>query len=156
MNVRIGIENQQQVIKWSYNFFKTHMSLKAFKKYLMTVTNWDISLVLVNESNEIMGVYLFGDRQISMVTNTEDGVIFYADKLEKYTNLRGFEGVLLAIDESIRNNGYATQLKDTSKVIGYNYIWGLQFKTLGNLDYWLRRRELVGETEDCYITAQIF
>jgi hypothetical protein len=63
---------------------------------------------------------------------------------------------LLAVDKSIRGMGWGNKLKDYPKTLGIDYIWGQQLKTLNNLNDWLKRRELVGETNSVYITAEIF
>ena len=74
----------------------------------------------------------------------------------KYNQLKGVEGVLLVIDESIRNLGYGNKLKDFPKSLNVDYVWGEQLKELNNLDDWLKRRILIAETEHVYITAEFF
>jgi hypothetical protein len=101
--------------------------------------------MLVTDEDKILGVYLLGDNQLTDFVDAE-----------KYEGLRGVEGVLLFIDSSIRGLGYGNKLKDYPKTLGYDYVWGQQFKGLKNLDDWLKRRELVATTNDVYITAEIF
>jgi hypothetical protein len=92
-----------------------------------------------------MGLYLLGDSQLdSLVVN------------DTYSNLKGVEGVVLAVSEEIRVQGWGNKLKDYPKMLGVDYIWGQQLKTLNNLEDWLKRRELVAETKSVYITAELF
>lgn len=143
MEIKQGIPKEKinEVLKWSHQFFNKLMNGNEFKWYLKEVTNWNKSILLLNEDNEIKGVYLFGDNQLLH---------------EKFKDLKGIEGVLLAIDADIRNQGWGDKLKDYPKTLGVDYVWGQQLKTLNNLNDWLKRRELVGENEEVYITAEIF
>lgn len=147
MRIKQGIPKDliQYVLDFTYPNFKHLMSRQGYDLYLKDVTNWDISAMLVTEDDNILGVYLLGDNQLTDFVNTQ-----------KYENLRGVEGVLLFIDSSIRGLGYGNKLKDYPRTLGYDYIWGQQFKGLNNLNDWLKRRELVATTDSVYITAEIF
>lgn len=134
-----------EVLDWSHNLFADKMSKSDFDAYIKYVSNFDKSIMLLNNNDEIFGVYILGDKQICEFTNDVS-----------YKNLKGIEGVLLGVDESIRGNGYGNQLKDYPRTLGVDYIWGQQLKTLNNLDDWLKRRKLVAITEHVYITAEIF
>jgi len=92
-----------------------------------------------------MGLYLLGDSQLDSLTLNE-----------KYVKLKGIEGVLLVVNEEIRGQGCGDKLKDYPKTLDFDYIWGQQLKTLNNLEYWLKRRELITETKSVYITAEVF
>jgi hypothetical protein len=143
MEIKQGIPKERinEVLKWSYEFFNKLMNGNEFKWYLKDVTNWDKSILLLNENNEIKGVYLFGDNQLLH---------------ERFENLKGIEGVLLAIDKDIRGQGWGDKLKEYPKTLGVDYIWGQQLKGLNNLNDWLKRRELIGENEEVYITVEIY
>jgi hypothetical protein len=147
MQIKKGIpeELRDNVLEFSYPYFKHLMSKYIYEEYLKSVTNWDISALLVNNDGKMLGAYLLGNHQITgYVTES------------KYDNLVGVEGVLLVIDSSIRGLGHGNKLKDYPKTLGFDYIWGQQFKGLKNLDDWLKRRELVATTSEVYITAEIF
>ena len=116
------------------------MDYISFREYILYSTNWDNSLIIL-DNDKIMGLYLIGDKQLN-----------HSD----YKHLRGIEGVLLAIDESIRGNGWGTKLKDYVSTLGYDYVWGQQYKELNNLEDWLKRRKLVKQSGNIFITAQIF
>jgi hypothetical protein len=139
----IPVERQHEAILFSYQFFSHTMKFNMFNQYLKEETIWDKSWYLVDESDTILGIYLMGEQQIPLFD-------------ERFTHLFGVEGLLLAVDESIRGFGFGNRLKDLPRTLGVDYIWGQQFKILNNLDDWLKRRFLVGEMGDVYITAEIF
>ncbi len=87
---------------------------------------------------------------------SENQITDYFKNTDKFKGLHGVEGILLFIEEKHRGDGWGNKLKDMSKELGYDYIWGQQFKGLNNLQDWLKRRELITETDNIYITAQIF
>jgi predicted NAD-dependent protein-ADP-ribosyltransferase YbiA (DUF1768 family) len=125
------------------NIVRAASRRKAFAEALRATGN--APLVFADPDDKILGVYLLGDTQLTD----------YVDA-PKYEGLRGVEGVLLSVDSSIRGLGYGNKLKDYPKTLGYDYIWGQQFKGLNNLNDWLKRRELIATTSEVYITAEIF
>lgn len=147
MNVKKGIpeERRLEAIAWAFEYFKYVTPKNYFFSILDQETNWDISALLLDDNDKIMGVYLLGDKQLDSLTINE-----------KYLNLKGVEGVVLAVSDKIRGKGWGSKLKDYPKTLGYDYIWGQQLKVLNNLNDWLKRRELITETSNVYITAEIF
>jgi hypothetical protein len=147
MNIRYGIpqEMRLEAMQWSFQYFK-HV---IYKNYFFTIieeeTNWDISAIILDEEDKIKGLYLLGNTQLYS---------FWSN--EKYDRLKGIEGVLLVIDKEIRGQGWGNKLKEYPKTLEVDYIWGQQLKTLNNIEDWLKRREIVGETTGAYITAEIF
>ncbi len=147
MYIRQGIpeEMRMEAIRWAFEYFKNVTPKNYFFAILQQETNWDISAILLNDEDKIMGLYLLGNSQLdSLIEN------------EKYVELKGVEGVLLAVSEEIRGRGWGNKLKDFPKTLEVDYIWGQQLKSLNNLEDWLKRRELVAETQSVYITAEIF
>ena len=149
MKIKQGITlNQvQEVLDYTYPFFKHVISRGGFDYYMRDLanTNWQKSALLIDDEGNLKGAYILGNHQLPSQ--------FVQDK---YVGLVGIEGLLLAVDESVRGQGWGNQLKDYPKTLGYGYIWGQQFKGLNNLKDWLKRRELVGTTDEVYITAEIF
>jgi hypothetical protein len=135
------------VLDYTHQFFDHVMDATNFYQYMryLANVNWDESILLVDDENNIKGAYIFGSNQINYMVDAKD-----------YKGLKGVEGVLLCIDKSLRGQGYGNQMKEYPKTLGYDYIWGQQFRAFGNLKDWLKRRELVGETEYVYITAEKF
>lgn len=147
MNIRQGIPKEMciEAITWAFEYFKTVTPKDYFFGILQQETNWDISAILLDEEDKIMGLYLLGDKQLDSLTISE-----------KYLKLNGVEGVLLAVSEEVRGQGWGNMLKDYPKTLEFDYIWGQQLKSLNNLEDWLKRRELIAETKSVYITAEIF
>jgi hypothetical protein len=118
-----------------------------FMNYIMFYANvnWDLSALLLDEEYNIKGVYILGNNQLTRMIESKE-----------YKKLRGVEGLLLCVDKSLRGQGFGNQLKDYPKTLKVDYIWGQQFKGLNNLNDWLKRRELIGETSEVYITAEKF
>ena len=147
MLIRYGIpkEMRLEAMQWAFQYF----SRVIYKNYFFTIieeeTNWDISAIILDDEDKIKGLYLLGDSQLCSSFLTE-----------KYTGLKGVEGVLLVVDKEIRGQGWGNKLKDYPKTLEVDYIWGQQLKTLNNIEDWLKRREIVGETTATYITAEIF
>lgn len=136
-------EKRFEVILFSYQYFGTFIRFDSFNNYLLNQTNWENSFYLVDEDNIILGVYLIGYNKLPI----QD---------VRFLNLKGVEGLLLAVTEELRGLGFGNRFKDMPKSLGIDYIWGQQYKSLNNLTDWLKRRELIGETNDVYITAEIF
>jgi hypothetical protein len=149
MRIKQGIElNQiQEVLDFTFPFFEHIISNVGFNYYMKDLSNanWEESILLLDDDDNLKGAYILGNYQLP------SQYVQY-----KYVGLTGVEGLLLAIDESIRGQGWGNKLKDYPKTLGYDYIWGQQFKGLNNLNDWLKRRELVATTSEVYITAEIF
>lgn len=149
MRIKQGIElNQiQEVLDFTFPFFEHIISNVGFNYYMKDLSNanWEESILLLDDDDNVKGAYILGNYQLP------SQYVQY-----KYVGLTGVEGLLLAIDESIRGQGWGNKLKDYPKTLGYDYIWGQQFKGLNNLNDWLKRRELVATTSEVYITAEIF
>lgn len=147
MRIEKGIKEEEitSILNYSHNFFKNIISKKYFDEHVLATTNFDLSAKLLTDINTLKGVYLIGTHQVTSMAD-----------LPEYKDLIGVEGVLLAIDEDIRGIGFGGKLKDYPKSLGVDYIWGQQFKALDNLDDWLKRRVLVHETEEIYVTVENF
>lgn len=145
MKIEKGIEPNEiaKMLAYSYKFFNKIISKENFDEHVLNVTNFQLSARLINDAGVVKGIYLIGTNKLS------DYVV-----LPELDSLIGVEGVLLAIDKDIRGLGFGNKLKDYPKSIGVDYIWGQQFKALNNLEDWLKRRVLVHETEDVYITME--
>jgi hypothetical protein len=139
----IGPNEIAKMLDYSYKFFNKIISKENFDEHVLSVTNFPLSARLITDTGMVKGIYLIGTNKLSnyVVLPELDGLI-------------GVEGVLLAIDEDIRGMGFGNKLKDYPKSIGVDYIWGQQFKALNNLEDWLKRRVLVHETENVYITME--
>lgn len=147
MKIQQGIPQNRrlEVITWAFDYFQHVTGKDYFFAIIAQETNWDLSVMLVDENDILKGCYLFGDEQVGSIVDTDD-----------FKYLNGIEGVLLAVDKDIQGQGWGNKLKDYPKTLGFDYIWGQQLKTLGNLKDWLKRRYLYAETDSVYITIEKF
>jgi GNAT superfamily N-acetyltransferase len=147
MKIVRGIPNKyiSEILDWSIHFNHI-MDESSFRNYVNFMSDFEISFMLIDEKENIVGVYTLLKNEIyEEFPNTE-----------KYEGLDGVEGILLFVEEAYRGKGWGNKLKDMPKEIGYDYVWGRQHKNLNNLDHWLKRRELILEKEREYVTAEIF
>jgi hypothetical protein len=134
-------ERLKEIMKWSFPYFTHVIGEGYFQIVVEGQTDLNKSAMIVDKYNNIYGVYLIGNNQLRNLD---------------FSNLKGVEGVLLAVDESIRGRGWGNRLKDYPKTLGVDYIWGQQAKGLNNIKDWLKRRELIDESNGVYITAEKF
>ena len=62
----------------------------------------------------------------------------------------------LVVKDSERGGGLGSKLKDYTRTLGVDYVWGIQYKDLGNLEQWLKRRKLAAENDEVNITVEDF
>jgi hypothetical protein len=147
MKIQQGIPQNRrlEVITWAFEYFKHVTGKDYFFAIIAQETNWDLSLMLVDENDVLKGCYLFGDQQVDSIIDTDE-----------FKDMKGIEGILLAVDKEIQGQGWGNKLKDYPKTLKFDYIWGQQLKTLGNIKDWLKRRYLYAETDSVYITIEKF
>jgi len=124
-------------------------------QFLAETVNWDISFT-AEQNGKIIGFYLLGERKLSDAIAAENAVP--NEDLSRYDLLRGIEGVALGVIPDFRKTGLTEKLKQQVKtILDVDFVYGMQFKSLGNLDYWLRSRRLVAESftaEPVYFTLE--
>lgn len=113
------------------------------------ISHFDMNISLVAVvNNEIAGFYFLGNDQIPEMKNNES--------YSKLSNLKGVEGIGLGVLKKFKNMGIGKKLIEYSQRIpNIDYIWGYQFKSLKNIDDWLKRRKIYFENNEFYITYQI-
>tara|TARA_R110000782_G_scaffold21299_1_gene57300 strand:- start:4376 stop:5254 length:879 start_codon:yes stop_codon:yes gene_type:complete len=143
LQIKQGVPSERlnDIINWSYPFFEHVINQSYFIKVIKSEVNLEKSVLILDSEDNILGAYLIGNKQLSHT---------------KFNKLIGVEGVLLAVDESIRGMGWGNRLKNYPKTLGVDYIWGQQAEGLNNLNDWLKRRILINEINGVYITAEIF
>ena len=93
------------------------------------------------------GFYFICDKQIPKGGNG----------YEDLKDLNGVEGIALGVLKEYKNKGVGKKLIEYPKSIpNVDYIWGYQFKSLKNIDDWLKRRKIYFENNVFYITYQIY
>jgi GNAT superfamily N-acetyltransferase len=128
----------EDVIKMASLIFS---NVRSYEENIEHISHSDFEKsIKVTNDGELIGCYLVKDVELP----DEDG--------------RGIEGFALALIPKYRGLGLGRCLKDWlekySKDNGYDYIFGLHFKELDNLDHWLKRRDLYEETEELYKTIK--
>ena len=138
-------------IKWGV--FNQYYSSKAeCDKYTLSCVDWSISVKLTYE-RKIVGMYLFNEEAVSKIIPKEHITMLY-ENLDRYQDQRGIQGVTLAIQKEFRGRGWGNFLKKYPRTLGYDYWWGIAFKTLGNLKDWQKQSRLVGESLDLYLILE--
>lgn len=121
--------------------------------YVESSTDWKASFK-IEKDGKLAGFYLLANRGINAWLATEEQKVTLHEDLSKYQNLRGVEGLALFVFPAYRSAGLASMLKDMLRRLPYDYVWGQAYKDLGNLQEWQKRRRLVAETDDLYITLE--
>jgi hypothetical protein len=128
---------------------------ESLLQFLSETVNWDISFT-AEQDGKIVGFYLIGERKLSAAIAAENAVLH--EDLSRYDLLRGIEGVALGVIPEFRKTGLTEKLKQQVKTIpDVDFIYGMQYKSLGNLHYWLRSRRLIAESftaEPVYFTLE--
>lgn len=121
--------------------------------YVMKSVDWSKSIKAINSiTGEMLGYYLFGEQGIKDEINYSD--FNSKEDLNNYSDKKGLQGVSLFVKPEYRNLGIGRLLKDYSQELPYDYVWGYHSFHLNNLDHWLKRRRLVGQDSNAYVTLR--
>lgn len=135
----INGEDINKIIHIGALIFSNTMPYEANVKYMRAATNFTKSIKLTR-NGEIIGGYFVNDKTLPDVKGL------------------GLEGIALFIKPKYRDLGLGTKLKDWLEEYAiannYSFIYGLHFKTLHNIDSWLKRREIYAEDSGFYKTIQ--
>lgn len=142
-------EDLDYVISMCEDIFREHdtMASDPLKMEFFTQLNVSYKALL---NGKIIGCYLMNEDPVSNVR--EDFII--SEDISTYNNRKGIHGVVLALKPEFHGNGYGRRLRDTPRIFGrYDYVWGYNVKSLGNIDNWLRYgRRIIGENDTCWVT----
>ena len=129
--------------------------LDEVRDFIMSSVNWTNS-IRATSAGKTVGIYLIGDRQLADVIADENAEP--AEDLESYNHKTGVEGVALGVVPEVKGSGVGKKLKDAMlRMTNADYIFGLQYKSLNNLQYWLKSRRVVAQSdsdEAVFITLQ--
>jgi hypothetical protein len=100
-------------------------------------SDWDISRFLLVDGR-VVGGYLLAEGGPAVAGDWGSSV----------------EGVGLVVADSERGRGYGRLLRDEPQRMGYDTVWGMQLKSLGNIDAWLASREIISQNDWLYVTAR--
>ena len=65
-------------------------------------------------------------------------------EIEKWRDIPGVEGVQLSVLPEYRDKGIGKILIQHVAKLGYPYIMGQHYESLGNIEHWAKRRKIVG------------
>jgi hypothetical protein len=122
------------------------------RPYAREAADWRLSRAVV-AGGRLAGAYLLRESSIADGVAEEPGGT--AGDLSKFEGLSGVEGVALVVAPGMRGRGYGRLLRSLPSELGFDYVYGKQLKSLGNLPHWLRHRELAAETAHCWVTAAV-
>ena len=129
--------------------------LDEVRDFIMSSVNWDNS-IKATSTGKTVGIYLIGDRQLADVIADENAEP--SEDLKSYNHKTGVEGVALGVVPEVKGSGVGKKLKDAMlRMTNADYIFGLQYKSLNNLQYWLKSRRVVAQSnsdEAVFITLQ--
>lgn len=154
--IHIGSDNEsiEEALGVFAAAFPQH-PLDEVRDFIMSSVNWDNS-IKATSNGKTVGIYLIGDRQLSDVIDDEKAEP--AEDLERYNQKKGVEGVALGVAPEVKGAGVGKKLKEALlSMTNADYIFGLQYKSLNNLQYWLKSRRVVAQSnsdEAVFITLQ--
>ena len=133
---------------------------KETLEFVKETTDWNASLKAVS-SGQIVGFYLLGHKGVGNLNKTiksEKARLEKGENLKKYKGLTGIEGVALGVIPEYRGRkdfNVAKELKNrVRETEGIHYIYGMQYKSLGNLNNWIgtpekpKARRLFAQSHD--------
>jgi GNAT superfamily N-acetyltransferase len=127
------------------------MSDLELKSFVMATTDWHLSKKLV-ANDHLVGFYLFREGSVIDLVGSCDT----KEDLSPYAKKRGIEGIGLVVLPQFRGQGFGDRLKNLPSTMGYDYIFGMQLKSLNNLPQWLKRRRLVADCGGVWVTLADF
>jgi GNAT superfamily N-acetyltransferase len=144
-------QTYDQAVKLSVNEF-VGLEQDAYS-WIHKISDPILSLI-ASVNGDIIGSYLLGRRQI-LDGLREEGVPFtFYEDLSRYTNKTGIEGVALAVKPEWRGRGIGRDLISASESVRADYIWGMAYKHLANVKHWTKRRRLVAESDEIFVTLK--
>ena len=136
--------------------------------FVKEATDWNSSLKAV-VNGRIIGFYLLGHKGVNKLKDTiesEKAQLEKGESIKRYSSLTGIEGVALGVIPEYRKRSdfnVARELKNRLREMkGLDYIYGMQYKSLNNLQNWVgpKKRRLFAQsfepssTNPVYITLE--
>jgi ribosomal protein S18 acetylase RimI-like enzyme len=149
--------------------FEGQMPPKDLLTYLSKAADWEIS-VKATYNGKVVGFYLLSEGQISdyMLHYMQRDYNCYSVEQcnkkhpgtikvnpSKFKDLSGVEGVALGVDPNHKGLGIGKKLIGYSQKLPYDYVWGQQYEHLGNIEHWIKRREVAAYFPGLYLTYQM-
>ena len=153
-----------EVIELAYNVFKDLVpeSKEDITNSLMSELDYDLFFKVTNKEGMIIGTYQLCEVKVcEKIQRMKLKCRLHLDVsnsvVEKWRNITGIEGVQLSLLPEYRDRGIGKLLINHVSTLGYPYIFGQHYETLGNMDHWAKRRKilgyyLVGDNTKIYLT----
>lgn len=132
---------------------------------LRAVADWSKSIKLTKDG-KIIGFYIFSNENpYDFIESVKSlGINFKVENQELFEELKnksGIEGVAVGVNKEERGMGYGRKLLEYPKILGHDYIWGIQSKGLSDIEKWSKRREILTSAEapdgqGFWITVEVF
>lgn len=106
----------------------------------------------IGSADRLYAAYFLAHNSVCKIVSDEN--MAAVEDLSPYQDRSGVEGIALAVSGAHRHRSLASMLKNYPRTLGVDYIFGLQYKSLNNLDHWLRRRRLVAYNDTTYCTLE--
>lgn len=142
---KISDKDISEVLEICAVAFQHVMDQDSVKSFIQSTADWSLSVKAVYQ-NKIVGCYIFKERSVVPYLKS-------IQEKEKYKNLKGIEGVALAVLPEYRDLGIGKKLREYPLHLGFDYIWGQHLKGLQNIDNWTKfGRRIVNDIGHLYIT----
>lgn len=156
----IQSQDIDEVVDLLYTAF-SHLNTKSeIKEKLFRRIDNNLSIKLT-KNGQILGVYLLAQNSLPKFIDNIKKDLFSEHKGYRITldvselTDNGLQGIALVVHPRYRGEGFGNMLKDYSENMGYDYVWGIQHKSLKNINDWLKRRKIVFESDNTYCTVKI-
>ena len=140
----------QNILKRVYNiktFYKNYIHFyynlteKFFKNPSCEYQKESIKLIY---KNKIIAFLILDDCSINDLLMFENKTI--TKKIKRFESLKGVRSTMLIVDKKYQNKGIGSMILNYVKEnykSKYDYIWGIQHKAISNIDFFLKRREII-------------
>lgn len=156
---KIVDEDKDAIIRHTVTeFHGGGISDAAIAEFANYYTDWDISRKLMLDGI-LVGFYLLQEDSVANLMDARYDSCVALEDLSGYAHKRGVEGIILLVLPKYRGKGYGNLLKDLPRQMGYDYVYGEQFKATPEvLQHWLKRRRLIADCSsiwgDVWVTLE--
>lgn len=148
---KITANDLPEVIELVYNVFKDIVpeTREDIEEEIMDKLDYDL-FFKISDGDKIIGTYQLYEADFCAFIchmksrNSKLFLDIENSEIEKWRDIQGIEGVQLSVLPEYRDKGAGKMLIDFVSKLGYPYIMGQHYESLGNIDHWAKRRKIVG------------
>lgn len=150
---KITKEDLPEVIDLVYEVFKDIVpeTREEIESEITTNLNYNLFFKITNNENKIVGTYQVDEIDlVEFITKIKNdpnsGLVMELpfSEIEKWKGQKGLIGIQLSVLKEFRDEGAGKKLITYISTLGYPYIVGQHYETLGNIEHWKKRRKVVG------------